>query len=674
MKIVAIVQARLNSTRLPNKVLLKIGKKSIIEIISDKLKKSKNIDNYLFCIPNDKSNDFLRKYLIRKKINFFLGKNENVLDRYYQSAKKFKADIVVRLTADNPLLDINLMDEMIREFRKSKIDFLDNNSPSTFPDGLDVEIFNFKSLEIAKKNARSKFDQEHVTTFIKKSKLIKRKNFYSKKDLSKFRFTLDEEQDYKNFMFAYEELKTKILDWKSLISLINKNKKYFNLFFSNKRNYGAFQNKGQKLWIKAKRLIGGGNSMISKNPELYPSNNWPVYFSKTKNCTIWDLDGRKYFDFTTMGVGTNILGYNNKQIDKEVSKVIKKGNISTLNSPEEVKLAEELLLIDKWAHKVCFARTGGEANAIAVRLARLASKKRTKILACGYHGWHDWYLASKNKEEINIKKNHLPFYSNKGIPEKLKGTIEFFEYNNIKDFVKKIKNDKSIGIVKMETMRFEFPKNNFLKKIQKIIKEKNLIFIIDECTTGFRENFGGLYSKYKLKPDLVIYGKSLGNGYAITAVLGNKKVMSNFDSSFISSTFWTERIGFAAGLATLKYMKKNQTWKKITKTGIYINNRWKMLAKKYKIKIKISGIPALSNFVFLGRYNNIYNSLIVEEMLKNNILATNTIYVSTSHTKKLLSKYFNVLESVFRLIKREKVENLKKKTDNQEYKRFRIIK
>ena len=115
---------------------------------------------------------------------------------------------------------------------------------------------------------------------------------------------MDEEQDYKNFMFAYEELKTKILDWKSLISLINKNKRYFNLFFSNKRNYGAFQNKGQKLWIKAKRLIGGGNSMISKNPELYPSNNWPVYFSKTKNCTIWDLDGRKYFDFTTMGVGT----------------------------------------------------------------------------------------------------------------------------------------------------------------------------------------------------------------------------------------------------------------------------------------------------------------------------------------------------------------------------------
>ena len=226
----------------------------------------------------------------------------------------------------------------------------------------------------------------------------------------------------------------------------------------------------------------------------------------------------------------------------------------------------------------------------------------------------------------------------------------------------------------METMRFEFPKNNFLKKIQKIIKEKNLIFIIDECTTGFRENFGGLYSKYKLKPDLVIYGKSLGNGYAITAVLGNKKVMSNFDSSFISSTFWTERIGFAAGLATLKYMKKNQTWKKITKTGIYINNRWKMLAKKYKIKIKISGIPALSNFVFLGRYNNIYNSLIVEEMLKNNILATNTIYVSISHTKKLLSKYFNVLESVFRLIKREKIKNLKKKIDNQEYKRFRIIK
>ena len=241
----------------------------------------------------------------------------------------------------------------------------------------------------------------------------------------------------------------KVFDWRLLINYLKKNKTIYSKFISEKRNEGAFLNKGQKLWLHAKTIIGGGNSMISKNPELYPSKNWPTYFSKTSGCNIWDLEGKKYLDFATMGVGTNLLGYKNKKIDREVL-VVKNGNISTLNSKEEVSLAEQLLKIDKWADKVCFARTGGEANAIAIRLARLKAKNRTKVLACGYHGWHDWYLASKNKEKRKIQKDHLPFYSNEGIPNKLKGSIEFFEYNNIEEFCKKIKKDKNIGIVKMK--------------------------------------------------------------------------------------------------------------------------------------------------------------------------------------------------------------------------------
>ncbi len=672
MKTIAIIQARLDSSRLPNKVLLKIGKKSIIEIIAEKLKRSKELNNYVFCIPNDKENKFLKYYLKKRNINFFLGSKKNVLDRYYKTAKNFSADIIVRLTSDNPLIDVNLMDKMISKFKKKKLDFLDNNSPSTFPDGLDVEIFNKKILNITKKKARSSDDLEHVTLFMKRQK-IKKENYFSKSNFSNLRFTIDDIKDYENICNAFEDIKLKALNWKKLINYLNKNKTLKKKFIG-KRNYGLTLNKGQKLWLHAKKLIGGGNSMISKNPELYPSKNWPVYFSKTKGCAVWDLEGKKYLDFTTMGVGTNILGYNNQSIDNKVIRSIKSGNISSLNSKEEVELANELLKIDTWGDKVCFARTGGEANAIAVRLARLKSQKRTKVLACGYHGWHDWYLASKNSDEKNIRNHHLPFYSNKGIPSKLKGTIEFFTYNNFKEFLAKIKSDKKIGIIKMETMRFELPKNNFLKKIQKIVNEYNLILIIDECTTGFRENFGGLYSKYKLKPDIVIYGKALGNGYPITAVIGNKNIMQNFNKSFISSTFWSERIGFVAGLATLNTMNKEKSWKKITDTGKYIQSKWKLLAKKYNLKITVNGLPSLTNFVFKSKNNKIYISLITHEMLKKNILATNTIYVSVAHTRKLLSKYFLTLDKAFQIIKKERIEDIKERIGYINYKQFRLTK
>ena len=671
MRTIAIIQARLNSTRLPNKVLLKIGNKSIVEIISNKLKMSKKINEFIFSIPDNKVNSSLNNYLKKRKIKVYLGNQDNVLDRYYKTAKKFSADIVVRLTADNPLLDVQLIDKMIDEFISNKIDFLDNNSPRTFPNGLDVEIFNFETLKKTWKSAKSKFEKEHVSVYMKKNKFIKKKNFYSKIDYSKFRFTIDERVDYDFICSVYNKLKKNRYNWKFFINYLKKDKLLLKNFIDEKIiDDEVYPNKGQKIWKYAKGIIAGGNSMISKNPELYPSKNWPVYFSRTKGCYVWDIEGNKFIDLATMGIGTNILGYNNKFVDKAVLRVINQGNISTLNSTEEIDLAEELLKINDWADKVCFARTGGEANAIAVRLAR-ASTKRQKILVCGYHGWHDWYLASKKKEEKNIRENYLPFYSTIGVPDRLKGLIEFFEYNNFKQLSKKLREDKDIGIIKMETMRNQYPRNNFLNKIKKIVNEKNLILILDESTTGFREKFGGLYEKYNIKPDLAIYGKALGNGYAITAIVGKKKIMDFYNKAFISSTFWSERIGFAAGLATLKYMKKIKSWKKITNTGIFIRNGWRKLAKKYSLKIKINGIPALSNFVFLNKNNKIYSFLITQEMLKSNILATNTIYVSTCHTKTILKKYFKTLDKIFKIIKNEKIEKIKEMIEKVDYKRFR---
>ncbi|MEY3501422.1 MAG: hypothetical protein RL308_3095, partial [Bacteroidota bacterium] len=151
--------------------------------------------------------------------------------------------------------------------------------------------------------------------------------------------------------------------------------------------------KGQDLYNKAKTLIPGGTMLLSKRPEMFLPDQWPAYFSKAKGCEVWDLDGNKLVDMCIMGIGTNTLGYGNEEVDEAVMQTVKSGNMSTLNCPEEVYLAEKLMEINPWADMVRFARSGGEANAISIRIARAASG-RDNVAICGYHGWHDWYISA----------------------------------------------------------------------------------------------------------------------------------------------------------------------------------------------------------------------------------------------------------------------------------------
>jgi glutamate-1-semialdehyde 2,1-aminomutase len=407
--------------------------------------------------------------------------------------------------------------------------------------------------------------------------------------------------------------------------------------------------KGQKLWKKAKNIIPGGNMLLSKNPEMFLPNYWPTYFSKAKGCKVWDLDNREYIDMSVMGVGTNILGYGHPEIDESVIKTIKNGNMSTLNCPEEVFLAEKLIKIHSWADMVRFARTGGEANAIAVRIARAYSGK-DKIAVCGYHGWHDWYLSANLGDNKKLNNHLLPGLDALGVPQKLKDTVFPFEYNNY-DQLENLVNTNDIGVIKMEVQRGTLPKDNFLKKIRSLANKKEIVLIFDECTSGFRENLGGLHKKYKIEPDIAIFGKALGNGYAITAVIGRKEVMRKAESTFISSTFWTERIGPTAAIKTLEIMEREESWKKITNIGLEIKSRWKKLAERYQLKLSFSGLSALPSFNIEGENQLAYKTLLIQEMLSEGYLSGNSVYVSTEHKPEILNGYFQVLDKVFSLIK-----------------------
>lgn len=420
---------------------------------------------------------------------------------------------------------------------------------------------------------------------------------------------------------------------------------------------------GQELYKKAKTLIPGGTMLLSKRPEMFLPDQWPSYFSKAKGITVWDLDGKELLDMSIMGIGTNTLGYGNEEVDAAVIETVKNGNMSTLSCPEEVYLAEKLIEINPWADMVRFARSGGEANSIAIRIARAASGK-DKVAICGYHGWHDWYLSANHNGGDDLSSHLLAGLSPKGVPKSLKDTVYPFNYNNYEELFSIVENNE-IGVIKMEVVRNFGPEDDFLQKVRDLATARGIVLIFDECTSGFRETFGGIYQKYGVEPDMAMYGKTIGNGYALTAVVGTRGVMEAAQTTFISSTFWTERIGPTAALATLKVMERVKSWETITEMGNKIRVGWKKLADAHQLSITISGIPALSTYSFNSPDALAYKTLIAQEMLKKGFLASTNFYASTAHNDDNLDLYFNALESVYQQISScekgiEKIENLLK--------------
>lgn len=405
---------------------------------------------------------------------------------------------------------------------------------------------------------------------------------------------------------------------------------------------------GQKLYERAKKIIPGGTMLLSKRPEMFLPNNWPAYFSKSKGCKVWDLDGNKLTDMSIMGIGTNTLGYGFEEIDSAVMATVISGNMSTLNCPEEVYLAEKLIEINPWADMVRFARSGGEANAIAIRIARAASGK-DKVAICGYHGWHDWYLSTNHNTGDSLSGHLLPGLEPAGVPRNLKDTVYPFRYNNIEELEQIVLNN-DIGVIKMEVVRNFGPEDNFLQKVREIATKNGIVLIFDECTSGFRETFGGIYKKYKVEPDMAMYGKTIGNGYALTAVVGRREVMEAAQKTFISSTFWTERIGPTAALKTLEVMERLKSWEIITKKGKIMQDGWKQIADIHSLSITISGIPSLTTYSFDGPNSLLYKTYITQEMLKKGFLASTNFYASIAHESEDFDAYFEALENVYSVI------------------------
>ena len=647
-RVVAIVQARLGSVRLPGKVLAEAGGRPLLDLLVARLRQARTVDAIVLAIPDDPKDAALAEHAARLGIGCVRGSEHDLVDRYQRAAVAEGADVIVRITADCPLVDPELVDRVVTAaLADGGRDWAATGR--TVPDGLDVEVCTAAVLARVHTEVTDPSDREHVFPAIKRDTALDGVWVEHTEDLGTMRVTLDESDDLTVIRAileatagATDPVALRIADlgqlWRERPDVFAANRYLV-------RDEGAVLGTGQKLWRHALDRIPGGAMLLSKRAEMLLPGKWPTYFDRASGCEVWDLDGKRYVDVGLMGVGTNILGYAHPKVDEAVRRVVDKGALSTLNAPEEVALADRLCELHPWADMARFTRSGGEACAVAVRIARAASGKDA-VAFCGYHGWHDWYLSANLADDAALDGHLLPGLEPAGVPRALKGTSRPFAYNDL-DALRTLLEAGDVGTVIMEVERSTPPEPGFLEGVRELTRQYGAVLVFDECTSGFRQVLGGHHLVHGVEPDVAIFGKTLGNGYAINAVIGRAEVMEAADRTFISSTFWTERIGPAAALAALDAMVEEDAPARVHTIGLEVRGRWDELASPAGLPLVVSGLAALSAFRIEGRDPALVKSFVTRRLLAESHLAGPALYASIAHTPTVLERYLEELAVVF---------------------------
>jgi len=407
---------------------------------------------------------------------------------------------------------------------------------------------------------------------------------------------------------------------------------------------------GQRLYERAKERIPGGTQLLSKRPEMFLPEYWPSYYTRTKGVNVWDLDGKRYIDMSYNGIGACILGAADPDVDTAVRKAIKAGTMSTLNCPEEVELADLLCEIHPWADMVRYARCGGEAMAMAIRIAR-AYTRRDQVAFCGYHGWHDWYLAANLAEEKALDGHLLPGLEPAGVPRGLRGTTLPFRYNHLEELKAVVDTHRTdLAAIVMEPIRDHQPEPGFLEGVREIATAINAVLIMDEVSAGFRLTTGGAHLTFHIEPDMAVFAKAISNGYPMAAIIGKRAVMEAAQSSFISSTYWTERVGPTAALATIRKHKKHDISKHLMRIGKLVQDGWQNAADEVGLPVEVGGIYPLSHFVIQHEESQAAHTLFTQLMLERGFLASRAFYATYAHQDEHVKSYLNAVRESFTVL------------------------
>ncbi|MBM3775665.1 MAG: aminotransferase class III-fold pyridoxal phosphate-dependent enzyme, partial [Acidobacteria bacterium] len=405
--------------------------------------------------------------------------------------------------------------------------------------------------------------------------------------------------------------------------------------------------RGQQLYRRARKIIPGGTQLLSKRPELFAPEQWPPYFREARGCQVVDLDGRHYVDMSLMGIGSCLLGYADPDVTAAVVRRVEMGANCTLNPPEEVELAELLLELHPWAEKVRFMRTGGEAMAAAVRIARAATGRQA-VAVCGYHGWHDWYLAANLAAPGRLDPHLLPGLEPAGVPGGLAGTVFTFLYDQPEELERILTAaPEPLAAVVMEPTRSQDPAPGFLVRVQELCRRHGARLIFDEITIGWKLALGGSHLKYGVTPDIAVFAKSISNGHPMAAVIGAGATMQAAQESFISSSYWTEGVGPAAALAAIRKMQRVDVVSHVDRLGQSVKQVWGDAAARHGLPLEVSGHNAICGFSLRHPQMLALETLFTARMLQAGFLATPRLQVSLAHQPSQVAAYARALDPVF---------------------------
>ncbi len=572
-RVVTIVQARMSSTRLPGKVLADIAGQPAIAWTLSRARKAQRCDELWLACSREAADDPLVEAVETLKIPVFRGDENDVLSRFAAVAGKTRADAVVRLTGDCPLVDPEIVDNVVARFLKGDVDFVSNTLTRTYPDGLDVEVFSRAALERADREARDPFLRMHVTPYIHgrlKDRLpwgqFTTAQVINPNDFSHLRWTLDEPEDLAFFRRLLPGL-PKDFGWLDVIALLTREPGLLRINHRHGLNEGAGRDLAKTqgrsneprnyaasnaYFERASKTIPLASQTFSKSYQQWVRGAAPLFLTSGRGCRVTDLDQNVYIDYV-LGLLPIVLGYGDPDVDEAIRAALDDGIVFSLAHPKEAELAERLVRLIPCAEMVRFGKNGSDATTGAIRLAR-AHTGREKVAICGYHGWHDWYIGTTTRRL--------------GVPQAVQALSETFPYNDADALEALLKKEPdAYAAIILEAGGAQAPATGFLERLRALATKYGVVLIFDEIVTGFRMHMGGAQAHYGVIPDLACFGKAMANGMPISALVGSASIMKTMEDIFFSATFGGEVLSIAAAIATLDKLERDEVVPRLWRRG-----------------------------------------------------------------------------------------------------------
>ncbi len=656
--IVAIIQARMGSSRLPGKSLAEIVNRPMLWHVIQRVKRATLVDRVVVATSTNTADDAIEEMCREIGVACYRGSENDVLDRFYFVARQEKASQIVRITGDCPLIDPEVIDRVVRRFQRGDLDYASNAMVRSYPDGLDTEVFSFHALERAWHEATKTSEREHVTPYLRSGK-FRTANVEgdSAAMYQHYRWTVDEKQDLEFTRAVYHALREKqnfvmkdVLDLietspelQTLNSEIVSNRGYYKSLFLEAHAAAASPRsiEKSKAWLqRADRVIPGCSQTFSKGSNQHVRGVAPMFLAKGKGCKVWDVDGNEYIDYI-QGLLPNILGYAHEGVNSAVAEQLAKGHSFSLPNPLEVELAERIIRLIPCAEKVRFGKNGSDATSGAVRAAR-AFTRRERIACCGYHGWQDWFIGSTTR--------------NAGVPQAVRELTHPFVYNDLHSLRNVLSEyPGEFAAVILEPVNFWPPAPGFLDAVRDLAHEYGAVLIFDEICSGFHFGLGGAQKRFGVTPDMACFGKAMGNGFPISCVVGKADVMQLFEDIFFSFTFGGEVASMAAAMAVLDILETSDAMGRIEANGRVLQEGLNSLSKEAGLqdRVKCIGYPFWSLIKFLdadGKDSLLVRSLFTQECVKRGVLLLATHNMTAAHDPLAIEQTLRVYAGVCKIM------------------------